>query len=466
MSRMIGRLIRFNFSMILLMAVLSGMPGTEIVWAFEGGQRPEWEDTDVKEPLEELNLYAASAVLMDASSQRVLYEKNGFTPMAMASTTKILTCIVALEQCDPDEEVIVSSYATTMPKVKLYVRKGERYCLRDLLYSLMLESHNDSAVVIAEHIGKKHLPAELREKETEAYSAEESKQAVAAFAELMNRKASSIGCVNSWFITPNGLDATQTVYDKAGGEVTKEHSATAAEMAAIMAYCVTDSPKKDDFLKITGTSAYHFQANSRSFSLSNHNAFLSMMEGAFSGKTGFTNKAGYCYVGALKRGDRIFTVALLACGWPNHKTYKWSDTRTLMEYGLEHYTNHLYSELDADQYRFPFVSVSDGTTQKLGDTAYTGIGFANGWTEDSLGTEGILLREDEALSLRYVLPDKLKAPVRAGTQVGRMEYLLEDIVLKTIPIVAKNDVEQIDFWWCLEQIWKRYIFFAKKSNSC
>ena len=109
------------------------------------------------------SLYAQAAVLMDADSGRVLYGKNAGEPMAMASTTKIMTCILTLEEDCLDETVTVSSYAASMPKVKLYIRQGEQYTVRDLLHSLMLESHNDSAVALAEHIGRKHLAMSEKE---------------------------------------------------------------------------------------------------------------------------------------------------------------------------------------------------------------------------------------------------------------------------------------------------------------
>ncbi len=419
-----------------------------------------------KEPLEDLVLYATSAVLMDAESGRVLYEKNGFSKMAMASTTKIMTCIVTLEQCILEEEAAVSAYAASMPKVKLYVRKGENYIIRDLLYSLMLESHNDSAVVIAEHIGRKLLSQELQEKSVESYTTEESKEAILAFADLMNRKAAEIGCEDTWFITPNGLDATQTFSGEDGTEVVREHSTTAADLASIMAYCIQDSPVREEFLKITQTSSYSFAANGRSFSLSNHNAFLTMMDGALSGKTGFTNKAGYCYVGALKRDDKVFTVALLACGWPNNKTYKWSDTRELMEYGLKYYAYHSLDELKIDTGRLSDVPVIRGETEILGSTASVKLSLPEDWPADELAEEGLLLREDESFILKYTLPEILEAPVEKGTEVGKIEYLLEDAVLKTIPVVTEQDVDIINFEWCMRQIWKRYIFFVKNCNSC
>ena len=146
----------------------------------------------------------------------------------------------------------------------------------------------------------------------------------------MNEKAKELGCMDTHFVTPNGLD---------GEDEEGIHSTTAADLARIMKYCIMDSPKKEEFLKITRTASYQFgdREGKRSFSCNNHNAFLNMMEGALSGKTGFTGDAGYCYVGSLRRNDRTFIVALLACGWPNNKGYKWKDTRALMEYGLANY---------------------------------------------------------------------------------------------------------------------------------
>jgi len=283
-------------------------------------------------------LYATAAVLMDAQTRRVLYGKNADAPMAMASTTKIMTCILVLEEGDLEAEVQVSSYAASMPKVKLNIRKGENYQVKDLLYSLMLESHNDVAVALAEYIGKQYLSEELRGKSTSEYTVEESKQAVSAFALRMNAKAAELGCENTYFITPNGLDATETITMSDGSVIQQEHHTTAAELARIMAYCIGESEQSELFLEITRTPSHSFGANGRNFSCTNHNAFLNMMEGVLSGKTGFTNKAGYCYVGALERDGRTYTLALLACGWPNHKNYKWSDSKVLFSYGLEHYT--------------------------------------------------------------------------------------------------------------------------------
>ena len=205
---------------------------------------------------EEMELYATAAVLMDADSGRVLYGKNEDAVMAMASTTKIMTCIVVLETVSLDDTLTVSAYAASMPKVKLYIQKGEQYAVRDLLHSLMLESHNDSAVALAEYVGKQFLPVQLQEKDTADYTAEESKMAMAAFAAQMNQKAAQLGCENTWFITPNGLDATEIIVQEDGSTIQKEHCTTARELARILSYCIRESPCRDAFLEITRTASH------------------------------------------------------------------------------------------------------------------------------------------------------------------------------------------------------------------
>ena len=408
-------------------------------------------------PEADISLYATAAVLLDADTGRVLYGKNADTPMAMASTTKILTCILVLENASLDETLEVSDYAASMPKVKLYLKKGEQYTVRDLLYSLMLESHNDSAVALAEHVGKKLLEQPLADKPGGQYTAAESKEAVAAFAGLMNEKAVELGCEDSWFITPNGLDATQEFTLQDGTVIQKEHCTTAAELAGIMAYCIGSSPQKETFLEITRTPSYSFYANGRSFSCANHNAFLGMMDGALSGKTGFTNKAGYCYVGALQREGRTFVVALLACGWPNNKTWKWSDTKELMQYGLDNYFYKGFDEagIAFDESRLKPIPVGNGQTEILGETAYTDIMIAE--AENAENVEGLLLRAGEKIEVEYSWEKSLEAPVESGTRIGEILYAVDGKVYKRESIVVADTIPRIDFEWCLRQILRRFL---------
>ena len=383
-----------------------------------------------------MQLYAQSAILMDAGSGRILYEKNSDEIRPMASTTKIMTCILALEYGNLEDFVEVSSYAASMPKVKLNIRTKERYLLKDLLYSLMLESHNDSAVAIAEHIGG----------------------SVDGFAAMMNQKARDIGCFDTFFVTPNGLDATAT---DSSGE-TKMHSTTATDLARIMSYCIMDSPKKEEFLAITGTPSYQFEGykekegeivkSGRNFSCHNHNAFLSMMEGALSGKTGFTGNAGYCYVGSLRRDNRTFVVALLACGWPNNKGYKWSDTKKLMNYGLENFTFHSLDEVKIKADSLKPIPVSGGQTKEIGERIVVPVTVVS----KEAGIEGVLLKESEAFEKKVELAKELKAPVEKGTEVGKISYLADGEIYGIDYIVTAGEVKKIDYTWCLLQTLKHY----------
>ncbi|WP_330566331.1 D-alanyl-D-alanine carboxypeptidase family protein [Roseburia sp. 1XD42-69] len=389
--------------------------------------------------LDENKLYARSAVLMDADSGRILYEKDGHKKMPMASTTKIMTCILTLESGKTEEIAEVSSHAASMPKVHLGMRAGERYRIKDLLYSLMLESHNDSAVAIAEHVGG----------------------SVEGFAEMMNQKAAELGCKDTFFITPNGLDAQKEIPGEEGS-VTVEHSTTAADLARIMSYCIVNSPQRDDFLEITRTPSHSFSnlkvkeggeavSGGRKFSCNNHNAFLSMMEGALSGKTGFTGKAGYCYVGSLKREDKTFVVALLACGWPNNKTYKWSDTRKLMEYGLSSFEKKDFSKLPVNQGCLKDIPVSMAATDYLFASAGTGVEIS-----DKTPAPVLLLKKGEEIEVSYKVEKHLFAPVEKGQVVGKIEYRLGEELFWERELVARDSWKKINFAYFIRQVYRAY----------
>ena len=349
------------------------------------------------------NLYARSAVLMDADTGRILFGKNDNEVMPMASTTKIMTLLVTLEHADLDEIVEVSARAASMPDVQLHIREGERYRLQDLCYSLMLESHNDSAVAIAEHVGG----------------------TVEGFAAMMNQKAKHLGCYHTYFITPNGLDAE----DEHG-----KHSTTARDLARIMRCCI----KNETFLSITREPSWTFtdMDGNRSFTVQNKNAFLQMMEGALTGKTGFTNKAGYCYVGALERGEKRLITVVLACGWPNHKTWKWMDTKALMNYGLEDYHKET---VGSDRMALEPVSVMDGQKEKVEIL-----------TDAAL--EDFLLKEDDEFTMEVLVPDILKAPVQAGELVGSVAYYINGQIVDLFPVYTASEVKKIDLEWRLRQV--------------
>lgn len=384
-------------------------------------------------------LYAQSAVLMDADNGRILLSKNGEEILPMASTTKIMTCILVLEMEGGEEMAGVSAYAAGMPKVNMSSRKGEYYRVEDLLYSLMLESHNDAAAILAEHFGGKLLGMQGEPSER---GREESMRAVLAFVDRMNEKAREIGCEKTSFVTPNGLDGVRR---SQGGEE-RRHSSTAEDMAGILRYCISQSPQKEAFLTVTRTPSYQFGSwkkeedgsfaeGGRSISCVNHNAFLQMMDGALTGKTGFTGQAGYCYVGALSRGEKTFTAALLACGWPGHKSWKWHDMRLLMEYALEAYEKET---IDTRKEIAP-IPVENGREET--------VRVAVEEKEVSL-----LLSEEDQTAVRWTVPECLQAPVGEGEVVGRGEIYINGELYDEIHIKTVDSVLEFTWMFCMQKV--------------
>ena len=348
-----------------------------------------------------VGLYSTGAVLMDADSGRVLFAKNGKEPYAMASTTKIMTCILALELGEPEQIVTFSDYAASMPDVQMNARAGEQYYLKDLLYSTMLESHNDSAAAVAEAIAGD----------------------VESFARLMDKKAESIGCKMTNFVTPNGLDDI----DEEG-----EHHTTAEELAMILRYCTTISSKAKDFIKITGTKAYEFQEinGKRYVSCNNHNALLNSYEGAFTGKTGFTGKAGYCYAGAAEKDGKKLIISLLGAGWYPHKSYKWKDAAKLLDYGFENYE---YETIGKEQWVLQEIPVVDGMENRVS-------------VETDAGTFSYLLEKNEVAQCRVEQAEQLQAPIEKGTVVGTITYELNGEIIEKFQIYTGESVEESTFW--------------------
>ncbi len=376
------------------------------------------------------NLWAASAVLYDAEAGRVLYGKNEKERLPMASTTKIMTLLIVLENSEPTEIVTVSKNAALQPEVHLGMRAGEQYCLLDLCYSLMLESHNDTAVALAEHVGG----------------------SVEGFAELMNQKALSLGAFHTHFVTPNGLDADG-------------HETTAEDLAKIAAYAI----RQEAFQAITTSLSHSFSEvnGKRQFTVSNKNHFLSMMDGAIGVKTGFTGKAGYCFVGALKRPDRTLVSVVLASRWPPHKEAKWSDTKKLMQYGLEAFTNTTGKDFlaqngydvskEADRI-FPLPNLP------LLNSSKKEIRLVCSETEvKELLDSSLLLNASDCMEAQLLLyTNELTAPVKTGTQVGCLFLKTKDYLIKKIPVRTAEAAEPVSFSYYFKQL-LQYYFAATNS---
>ena len=247
-------------------------------------------------------LHARAACLMEWESGRVLLDKKMEEKLPMASTTKIMTAILVLENLPMDQEVTFSKYAASMPDVQLNARQDETFYVKDLLYSLLLESHNDTAVALAEAVSG----------------------SVEAFAEKMNEKAVELGCTGTHFVTPNGLDES-------------DHYSCAKDLCLIASYALHN----DTFCELIRTASHTFCSLSsrRTFVVYNHDSFLTGYQGALGIKTGFTSKAGYCFVGAARRNGMTLVGCVLSSGWPPNKSWKYRDTTVMMDYGFQAYHN-------------------------------------------------------------------------------------------------------------------------------
>lgn len=411
-------------------------------------------------------LHAKYAVVMDADSKRVLYGKNENTPAPMASTTKIMTCVTALEYGSEDLLCATSSYAASMPDVQLDAQKGELFYLKDLLYSLMLKSHNDTAVIVAENVacsyiyqvrsGQRADEAGVLEGKAldfvdfsggfdtsflKTITNDQSKELVCVFTGLMNYRAITLGCEQTHFVTPNGLDAS----DENG-----VHSTTAKELALIMSYCI----QNENFLKITQTMQYSFSSYKKndsseltagtSYSVSNANAFLNMYDNIISGKTGFTGDAGYCYTCAYKCDGRTFVVTLLACGWPSNKTYKWQDARLLLNWARE---NYYWQDIVKEDFYIKQIYVQNGISDIIDAELHD--------------TYGLLLSENDVTNVVIDIPEYIEAPVNTGDIVGTVNVYVNDELMSSLPIYSKTTVARTDYNYFFNKLIKLFCFIDK-----
>lgn len=293
-----------------------------------------------------LSVSARSAVLMDMESGRVLYEKDKDNPRLIASITKIMTSILAIESGRMDEEVTVGEEVLTMYGSNIYIELGEKMILRDMVYGLMLRSGNDAAIVIATFIG----------------GSEEK------FVEMMNQKAEKIGMKNTVFNNSHGLD-----------EVTQNKS-TAYDMALLSSY----ASQNEEYMKIVGTKKYQVQTDKKSYLWNNRNKLLKLYEYATGGKTGYTPSAGRTLVTTAKKNDMHLTVVTLNDG------NEYDTHESLYEYAFSNY--RVYTILDPSRFY-----IDEGYYK---DKAYIKNKFTYPLTEDEAERIRVIVKITEEASTK------------------------------------------------------------------
>lgn len=243
---------------------------------------------------EPLGTHARGAALIDVASGRVLYTKNGDEPMRIASLTKIMTAIVAIEQGDLNSKVKVSARAAGKEGSSIYLRAGEEMKLEDMLYGLMLRSGNDAATAVAEHVGG----------------------TVEGFVKLMNEKAEWIGLTHTQFMNPSGLDQDG-------------HYSTANDLARLTAYAL-HNPTFAQIVKTRVKKAPN-PNDPWDYEWTNKNKMLALYEGADGVKTGYTKAALRCLVSSATRGGQQLAAVTI------NDSDDWSDHRSMLDWGFKHY---------------------------------------------------------------------------------------------------------------------------------
>ncbi|WP_458407855.1 D-alanyl-D-alanine carboxypeptidase family protein [Anaerotignum sp.] len=362
----------------------------------------------------EPNVAAQGAALIDGKTGRLLWRRNADVPMAMASTTKIMTAILVLENCGLDETATVSRNAARQPEVHMDLKEEERWKVGDLLSAMMLRSYNDAAVALAEHVSG----------------------SVENFCGEMTKKAKEIGAKDTVFGSPNGLDSHLT---------DEQHHSTAYDMALIAAYAL----ENEKFCEIIAQPEIYVTdlEGKHICNVTNADRFLREYYGALGVKTGYTNKAGHCFVGAAERDGVRLVSAVLGSGWgTTGKEKKWTDTKAKMEYGFEKF--HTY-EAVAEGTVFGEVKVMDSPTESV-ETV-----LADGYT--ALFSE----EEIESLRLDADLPKEIEAPVGKGEKLGKAVLWLGDERITEIDLLAQDAALSFTLEERLQRLMENWLTWRK-----
>lgn len=327
---------------------------------------------------------ALAAVVVEESTGRVLYSKNALEKRSIASTTKIMTALVAMENANMEDEVTVSRRAASIGGSTAGLREGEKYKLEELLYLLLMISGNDAAIAIAEHVGG----------------------SVENFAVMMNARAKSLGAVNSNFVTPHGLDR-------------ENQYSTAYDVALI----TIEALKHPLFRKIVSTTSSYIPGHN----LYNTNELLGSYPGADGVKTGYTGKAGRCLVASAKKnGMRLISVVL---GSPT-RSARAEASRKLLDYCFDNYRMKKLMSAGEEYAKIPvYRGISDHVTLVAENDIVVPLSKA----------------EEAALTISEHVPDVLNAPVYAGSVTGYVEYAANGKVIGQTMLTVNEDVRKTTY---------------------
>lgn len=351
-----------------------------------------------------INVDAESTAVIELSTRQIIYGMDCHKHLPMASTTKIMTAAIALENGNTMDYVNISENAQNQEGSSIYLRVGDRVTLRDLLYGLMLNSGNDAAVAIAEHIGGN----------TEH------------FVQMMNDKASELGCRDTHFMNPSGL------FDA-------EHYSSAYDMALIMAYAM----ENEEFKNIISTKEYQIKTAGAITYLRNHNKLLWQYDGCIGGKTGFTKNSGRCLVScAEKDGIAVAAVTL-------NDRNDWNDHKNLFDHA--------------------FSTVSQKEILEKNDIICTR--HICGKRVNLLAGEDFSVAHvsgrNNRISCKVYINEDISGDIFVGTRVGSAQIYCGKYLLGTIPLVSGQEISNYRkfFGENFERILKSALLRQKKGQS-
>ena len=350
---------------------------------------------------------ATSGLVMDTVTGRVIYEKNGYQKRSMASTTKIMTAILALEKGNPEDVVTTSRKAAHVEGSSMWLEEGEKQRLEDLLYGLMLTSGNDAAIAVAEHIGG----------------------SVEAFADMMTQKAREIGAMNTSFKNPHGLDADG-------------HYTTAYDLALITRYAL----QNERFAGIVKTKKKKIPWPGHQWDrvFKNGNRLLEMYEGCDGVKTGYTKRTGRCLVSsATKNGWQAVAVTLTA---PND----WEDHKKMLDFAFEHYQVETIIEKGEFMKTLP---VTEGKEERVHLVAASGL------------TIPMKKGDRDTMRIEYDVPYFTPAPVHYNQELGNIRLYINDVECGTVALVANDFVERKDIKLAYERIIKNWLMIFRNNGK-
>lgn len=349
------------------------------------------------------NINSRTAIVYDRTSGSILFGKNENEKRKMASTTKIMTAIIVLENSNLDDIVTVSSKAAGTGGSRLGLKTNDKISVRDLLYGLMLCSGNDAAVALAQHVGG-DLPG---------------------FATLMNQKCDTLGLTSTHFVTPHGLD-------------NDDHYTTAYELAVITNYAL----KNETFCKYVGTKNYTVSINGRSKNLSNTNELLGNLNGVYGVKTGFTNGANRCLVTSVKRGNMDLICIVLGADTKKDRT---KDSIQLIEYAYKNFEMVNIREKIMTEFENWKLCNSSSFTVKKGISNNVDVVLKN----LPFDFFPVNCNHINDVSIYIYCNTSFEAPLQANTAIGYLTVSVHNKNVLSLDIYNSNAIPQKnynDFW--------------------